>query len=70
MRYIDAKREIQKQTGGVLMDLDQNVQSVAARPRRPGILRSDQFFAVINFLLYYFFVIFYLSVFIYVYNIA
>ncbi|XWS20343.1 hypothetical protein CRYUN_Cryun31cG0093300 [Craigia yunnanensis] len=40
-RVENAKREIQKQTGGVLMDLDQNVQSVAARPRRPGILRRS-----------------------------
>ncbi|XVF26703.1 hypothetical protein REPUB_Repub14bG0041200 [Reevesia pubescens] len=36
-----AKKEIQKQTGAVLMDLDHNVQSVAARPRRPGILRRS-----------------------------
>ncbi|XP_022721390.1 centromere protein C-like isoform X3 [Durio zibethinus] len=39
----NAKREIQKQTGGVLMDLDRNVQSVAARPRWPGILRSVKY---------------------------
>ncbi|MBA0724484.1 hypothetical protein Golax_021173, partial [Gossypium laxum] len=37
----NAKREIEKQTGGVLMDLDQNIQSMAARPRRPGILRRS-----------------------------
>ncbi|XWS16386.1 hypothetical protein CRYUN_Cryun34aG0082800 [Craigia yunnanensis] len=40
-RVENAKREIQKQTGGVLMDLDQNVPPVAARPRRPGILRRS-----------------------------
>ncbi|KAA3479373.1 Mannose-1-phosphate guanyltransferase [Gossypium australe] len=40
----NAKREIEKQTGGVLMDLDQNIQSMAARSRRPGILRFDQCF--------------------------
>ncbi|XVF25036.1 hypothetical protein REPUB_Repub13aG0179300 [Reevesia pubescens] len=40
-RAENAKREIQKQTGAVLMDLDQNFQSVAARPRRPGISRRS-----------------------------
>ncbi|KAK6267985.1 hypothetical protein QUC31_012145 [Theobroma cacao] len=40
-RAENAKREIQKQTDGVLMDLDQNIQSMAARPRRPGILRRS-----------------------------
>ncbi|XVE52131.1 hypothetical protein DITRI_Ditri02bG0097500 [Diplodiscus trichospermus] len=40
-RVENAKREIQKQMGGVLMDLDQNVQSVAARRRRPGMLRRS-----------------------------
>ncbi|OMO66825.1 hypothetical protein COLO4_30332 [Corchorus olitorius] len=40
-RAENAKREIQKQTGGVLMDLDQNSQSLAARPRRPGMLRKS-----------------------------
>lgn len=47
--YIDAKREIEKQTGGALMDLDQNIQSMAARPRRPGILRFDQCFLLLIF---------------------
>ncbi|XP_022723777.1 uncharacterized protein LOC111280604 [Durio zibethinus] len=44
--YIDAKREIGKQTGAGLMDLVQNVQSVAARPCRPGILKFDEWRSV------------------------
>ncbi|XVF86567.1 hypothetical protein PTKIN_Ptkin18bG0052400 [Pterospermum kingtungense] len=40
-RVENAKKEIQKQTGVVLMDLDQNVQSAVARPRRPGLLRRS-----------------------------
>ncbi|XP_022714912.1 centromere protein C isoform X2 [Durio zibethinus] len=40
-RAENAKREIKKQIGAVLMDLDQNIQSVAARPRRPGISRRS-----------------------------
>ncbi|KAK8595061.1 hypothetical protein V6N13_015970 [Hibiscus sabdariffa] len=40
-RAENAKREIEKQTGTVLMDLDQNNQSLFARPRRPGMLRRS-----------------------------
>ncbi|GMI93829.1 hypothetical protein HRI_003052200 [Hibiscus trionum] len=40
-RAENAKREIEKQTGTVLMDLDQNSQSMFARPRRPGMLRRS-----------------------------
>lgn len=36
-RIEKAKKEIQKQTGGVPSNLDENAQSMAARPRRPGI---------------------------------
>ncbi|KAE8705129.1 Centromere protein C, putative isoform 2 [Hibiscus syriacus] len=40
-RAENAKREIEKQTGTVLKDLDQNNQSMFARPRRPGLLRRS-----------------------------
>lgn len=40
-RIEKAKKEIQKQTGGVPSNLDENAQSMAARPRRPGIARRS-----------------------------
>ncbi|GMI78060.1 hypothetical protein HRI_001475300 [Hibiscus trionum] len=40
-RAENAKREIEKQTGTALLDLDQNFQSMFARPRRPGMLRRS-----------------------------
>ncbi|KAK8491675.1 hypothetical protein V6N12_035047 [Hibiscus sabdariffa] len=40
-RAENAKREIEKQTGTALMDLDQNIESMFARPRRPGMLRRS-----------------------------
>ncbi|KAE8696093.1 Centromere protein C, putative isoform 2 [Hibiscus syriacus] len=40
-RAENAKREIEKHTGTVLMDLDQNNQSMFERPRRPGLLRRS-----------------------------
>ncbi|XP_039026114.1 centromere protein C-like [Hibiscus syriacus] len=40
-RAENAKREIEKQTGTALMDLDQNIQSMFTRPRRPGMLRRS-----------------------------
>ncbi|KAH1090985.1 hypothetical protein J1N35_018242 [Gossypium stocksii] len=40
-RIEKAKKEIQKQTGGVPSNLDENAQSMAARPRRPGIVRRS-----------------------------
>ncbi|XP_039033639.1 centromere protein C-like [Hibiscus syriacus] len=40
-RAENAKREIEKQTGTVLMDLDQNNPSMFARPRRPGLMRRS-----------------------------
>jgi hypothetical protein len=41
---LDAKRELQKQTGGVPMDLNQHNPSTTARQRRPGILGYDLHF--------------------------
>lgn len=40
-RIEKAKKEIQKQTGGFPSNLDENAQSMAARPRRPGIARRS-----------------------------
>ncbi|KAI9161259.1 hypothetical protein LWI28_015793 [Acer negundo] len=37
----NAKRELQKQTGGILKDLNQQNLSIASRPRRPGLLRRS-----------------------------
>ncbi|KAK1576974.1 hypothetical protein Q3G72_017999 [Acer saccharum] len=37
----NAKRELQKQTGGTLKDLNQQNLSIASRPRRPGLLRRS-----------------------------
>ncbi|KAL5823041.1 hypothetical protein ACOSQ4_020941 [Xanthoceras sorbifolium] len=37
-KHENAKRELQKQTGGILMDLNQQNPSKASRPRRPGLL--------------------------------
>ncbi|XP_031263505.1 centromere protein C [Pistacia vera] len=37
----NARKELQKQTGGDLMDLNLQNSSMAARPRRPGILRRS-----------------------------
>ncbi|XP_054780876.1 centromere protein C-like [Prosopis cineraria] len=41
-RLENAKREIQKQMGGVLFELNKNNKSPHARQRRPGLLRSNQ----------------------------
>ncbi|XP_039045832.1 centromere protein C-like [Hibiscus syriacus] len=40
-RAENAKREIEKLMGTALMDLDQNIRSMSARPRRPGMLRRS-----------------------------
>ncbi|KAK2651394.1 hypothetical protein Ddye_011250 [Dipteronia dyeriana] len=37
----NAKRELQKQTGGISKDLNQQNLSIASRPRRPGLLRRS-----------------------------
>lgn len=43
--FVDAKKELQRQRGGVLMDLNQYNLSTAARHRRPGILGYHQYFS-------------------------
>ena len=42
--FIDAKKELQRQRGGVLMDLNQHNPSTTTRLRRPGILGYHQYF--------------------------
>lgn len=44
--FADAKREIQKHLGGIMLDTEEQNPSLVQRPRRPGILGHDERFGL------------------------